>query len=231
VSGTECAWTADGATALAVDFIRGHDMKALYDQTTASTGTTPVSGVGKAAKFADVLGLVILVDTSTAIRIAGPTQAVDTTLAKLAIARATGAKKPAPSLSSTAASAGSGSSKVAVDLVITGDRPATIHGTKGRCVISTSDPLSSSYDFTTADYPSLGATGGFGAEGGQLLSGNRGYPSIKASIGGGDFSFQGPTGITLSANGKTATFDADLDGGDATGAHLSGHVTGTVTCS
>ena len=88
VTGTESAWTADGATnpGLAIDLVRGPGMKSLYDQTTLSSGTTPVSGFGKAAKFGETIGLVILVDASTAVRITIPTQAVDEKLAKLAVA-------------------------------------------------------------------------------------------------------------------------------------------------
>ncbi len=231
VTATECAWTADGASTvgLGADLFRGPGMKSLYDQSTASSGTTPVSGVGKAAKFGNGLGLVILVDATTAIRLAGPTQPVDEALAKLAVPRATGAKKPATS----AAPATSGSGKVSVDLVITGDRPATIKGTKGRCIISSSDPLSSGYDFEAADYPSLGANGSFSAEGGQQRTdGSRSFAVVKASFNGGDFlTFDSSgSGITISANGKNATLDMDLDGGDATGTRLAGHVSGTITC-
>jgi hypothetical protein len=241
VTGTECAWSVAGTpgAGLVVDLLRGPGMQSLYDQSTISSGTTPVAGIGKAAKFGESpLGLVILVDASTAIRITNPPQAVVTALAKLAVPRATGAKKPATSLSTggatatTAAPAPSASGKVSVDLVITGDRPATIKGTKGRCIISSSDPLSSSYDFTAADYPSLGADGGFGAAGGSpLTGGGHTFPSVKAIIGGAQFGDIDGSGITLAANGKSATLDTDLGGGDATGARLTGHVSGTITCS
>jgi hypothetical protein len=239
VTATECSWTADGAStvALGVDLLRGPGMKSLYDQSTTSSGTTPVSGVGKAAKFGAGLGLVILVDATTAIRLTGPTQPVDETLAKLAVPRATGAKKPATSLSTggaTAAPGSSGSGKVSVDLAITGDLPATIKGTKGRCNISSNDPMSSGYDFEAADYPSLGANGAFSVEGGQLRGdGGRTYPNIKANIGGGGFLVfdSSGSGLTISANGKTVTFNMDLDGSDAAGTPVLDHVSGTITCS
>jgi hypothetical protein len=133
---------------------------------------------------------------------------------------------------------GSGSGTVTVDLVITGDRPFTIKGTKGRCRIPSDNTLGSGYDFIGADYPSLGAGGAFSVEGPQLATagGQTAFPAnIKVIIKGGGLANIGGSGITLSADRKKVTLNVGLGGSTGgtlsnPGTPLHGHVTGTITC-
>jgi hypothetical protein len=140
---------------------------------------------------------------------------------------------PAP-----AAGADRGTGGVTVDLVITGDRPATIKGTKGRCDIPADPGVSSIYEFTGADYPELGAGGDFSVAGPQRPTDPEGLTleaSIKALVGDGGFLDNGGTGIDVSADRTSVTLDADLGGStggtvDKPGTPLHDHVTGTIAC-
>ncbi len=124
---------------------------------------------------------------------------------------------------------GTSGSSVTVDLVITGDRPAVVKGTKGRCVLIHSP----SYEFSGADYPDLG-TGGDVSIVGPMNPG--GPPSLKALIGDGGFLDTDGGGIHISPDQKTVTVDQDLNGSlpgtmEHPGAPLHDHVRGTITCS
>ena len=120
---TQCSWTVDGtSSALGVQLARLGKGKAkpAYDAT-GSTTETPgqVGGIGKAAKYGTVLGLVVLVDSSSVLRVALATnvsprerQQQDVLLARYAVPRVTGAKKPATtrSVGTATGTAGSASS-------------------------------------------------------------------------------------------------------------------------
>ena len=121
-SATQCVWTVDGTpSALGVQLARYGKGKAkpAYDATTSNTETPgQVGGLGKAAKYGTVLGLVVLVDGSSVLRVALATnvsprerQQQDVLLARSAVPRVTGAKKPATtrSVGTTSGAAGSGS--------------------------------------------------------------------------------------------------------------------------
>jgi hypothetical protein len=146
--------------------------------------------------------------------------------------------------STTTTSAPAEASAVSVDLTITGDRPATIKGSKGRCDIPSSAEMPSNYEFSGADYPSLGPEGNFSVAGvqkatggGQAAGGQNEFPaSIKAVINGGGFLDTDGAGITFSADRKKVTLDADLSGStggttSSPGTPLNDHVSGTITCS
>jgi hypothetical protein len=137
-----------------------------------------------------------------------------------------------------AGGSGTAAGGVRVDLVITGDRPVTIKGTKGRCDMPSNATLSSGYEFTAADYPVLGAGGVFNVAGPQrAIPGQIGLAaSIKVLIADVGFLDTDGSGITVSADRKTVALDADLSGSTAgtpsvPGTPLHDHVTGTIACS
>jgi hypothetical protein len=142
------------------------------------------------------------------------------------------------SAGSNPAKSASGGTAVTVDLVVTGDRPFTIKGTKGSCSIPSNDSLVSSYNFTGDDYPSLGAKGIFSVAGPQKATagGQLAFAaSIKALIKGAGFLDTAGRGITVSADRTKVTLDTDISGGTAgtisnPGTPLRDHVTGTITC-
>src|SRR5262245_17128458 len=129
---TECSWTVDGApAALGVQLARFGKGKAkpAYDAT-GSASETPgqVGGLGKAAKYGTVLGLIVLVDSSSVLRVALATnvsplerQEQAFLLARDAVPRVTGAKKPAKTRSvGTATSAAGSSSSTNGPVTLTG---------------------------------------------------------------------------------------------------------------
>jgi hypothetical protein len=118
---------------------------------------------------------------------------------------------------------------VNVDLVFTGDKPATIKGTKGRCSIPTDERLSSGYEFSYEDYPQLGLHGDVSVTGPQNTQLKLG-PSLKAIINGSGYLDTG-TGITVSADRKSVTLDADIGGMTSSGQQINEHVRGHITCS
>jgi hypothetical protein len=122
-----------------------------------------------------------------------------------------------------------GALAVNVDLVFTGDKPATIKGTKGRCDIPTDERLSSAYEFSYEDYPQLGSHGDVSVTGPQNTQLKLG-PGVKAIINGSGFLDHG-TGITVSADRKSVTLDADIGGQTSSGRRINEHVAGHITCS
>jgi hypothetical protein len=129
--------------------------------------------------------------------------------------------------------AGSGSGTVAVDLVITGDKPATIKGSKGRCSLPSNQTIGAGYDFSGSDYPSLGAGGDFSVAGPQqaTAAGQIALPSnIKALIKGSGYLDTDGHGITISADRKKVTINADIGGMTSSGTTIHELVKGTITC-
>jgi hypothetical protein len=124
----------------------------------------------------------------------------------------------------------SGAPTVSVDLVITGVKPATIKGTKGRCSLPSDKSLSSGYEFEGADYPSLGPDGVFNVAGPQNTQ-LKLPPSIKAIINGSGFLSGRDAGITVSPDRKSVTLDADIGGMTSSGQQINEHVRGHITCS
>ena len=124
-SATECSWTVDGAPgALGLQLARVPKGKAKrsYDATAASPAETPaqVGGIGKAAKYGTVLGLIVLVDSSSVLRVAlanngspRDRQEQAVLLARDAVPRVTGAKKPATTRSAGTSTGGAGSASSA----------------------------------------------------------------------------------------------------------------------
>jgi len=113
---TQCSWittatgdantaigVADGSGILGALLLRGQTAKGQFEQASVGNATTPVAGLGKAAKYGEGIGLVLLVDANTVIDIGAAgkdlpsAQAASEALAKLAIARLQGRLKPAPS--------------------------------------------------------------------------------------------------------------------------------------
>jgi hypothetical protein len=126
--------------------------------------------------------------------------------------------------------AGSGSGTVSVDIVITGERPATIKGTKGQCSLPSNETSPAGYNFSGSDYPSLGAGGNFGVTGPQ--KGPPAFPSsIKVLINGGGYLDTDGHGITISADRKKVTINADIGGLTSSGTTVHELVKGTITCS
>jgi hypothetical protein len=129
--------------------------------------------------------------------------------------------------------AGSGSGTVSVDLVITGDKPATIKGSKGRCSLPSNSSSSSGYDFSGSDYPSLGPGGDFSVTGPQQATagGQLAFKSsIKALISGSGFLATNGRGITVSADRKKVTINADIGGTSSSGTTVHELVKGTISC-
>ena len=120
-----------------------------------------------------------------------------------------------------------------VDLTITGDRPATISGTKGECSkkVAGDGPPIGEYVFSGSDYPSLGAEGAFSLSPAEpYLSGGESDPYIKVVIGDVGFLSSDAAGITVSADGKQVTLDNAISGGSG-GTLYVGKVTGTIVCA
>ncbi len=121
---------------------------------------------------------------------------------------------------STSRASGSG---VTVNLVVTGNHPATIQGTKGTC---NRGATSGMYFFEAKDYPSLGTNGVFQVSYNPGASGTE-TKAIKAVIDGKgalEFSTQPGVTITFSADHKHVDIDSDLKPD-------LGHVKGTIDCS
>ncbi len=109
----------------------------------------------------------------------------------------------------------------AVDVTITGDKTATIQGTKGGCQTG-SKPR---YLIQSQDYPALGSPAHLeitGAPSGITLT------DLEAARVYHD---QNGTGITISSDHKKVTLDAALSAVSlANGATYTAHLTGTITC-
>jgi hypothetical protein len=129
---------------------------------------------------------------------------------------------------------------VQVNLTITGDRTATIQGTKGSCSIP---PFgSATYAFGGADYPSLGANGSLSVAGPLEVNGSTGVPaSVKVVIGDvGLLSPANGSGITISNNERVVMINTPISGGtgqsediNLTGPEASVHaqLVGTIRCT
>ena len=125
---------------------------------------------------------------------------------------------------------------MSVNLVVSGDRTATIRGTKGSCEIPTDKRLGGAYDLSAADYPALGADGFLSVSGPQPIGGSLTPNLLKASIDGAGFLDTDGSGLTVSKDRKQVTIEADLDGGtamtpDTPGTPVHVHISGTITCS
>jgi hypothetical protein len=149
-------------------------------------------------------------------------------------AKSTGSQTTTTAAGTPAGSTGgSGSGTVSVDLVITGDKPVTIKGSKGRCLLPSEPSLAPGYDFASSDYPALGTGGAFSVTGPQKATagGQIALPSsIKALIKGSGFLDTDGHGITISADRKNVTLDADIGGRLSSGATVHERVKGTITC-
>ena len=132
----------------------------------------------------------------------------------------------------TTSGAGSANGTVSVDLVITGDKPATIKGTKGRCSLPSDPSLGAGYEFSGSDYPSLGAGGDFSVAGPQQKTATQigVAASIKAIIKGSGYLSTGGHGITISADRKKVTLNVDIGGITSSGTTIHELVKGTITC-
>jgi hypothetical protein len=107
---------------------------------------------------------------------------------------------------------------VAVDITITGDRTATVQGTKGKCTIP--EFGAPTYEFSGADYPSLGAGGSISIAGPVSVANGTVPANAKVTITGADpstdvgfLSTPEGTGITLTRNQLVVMLDAPLTGG------------------
>ncbi len=141
-----------------------------------------------------------------------------------------------PTVGTAAKAASPASGAISVDLVVTGDRTATVKGTKGTCEIPTGSTLGSRYDLSAADYPALGADGFLSVTGPEPIGGRAAPANLKALIGGAGFLDTDGSGLTVAANRKRVTVDADLGGGtamtpDNPGTPVRVHISGTITCS
>jgi hypothetical protein len=126
------------------------------------------------------------------------------------------------SSSSGAGSPRSGAPGVTADLTISGDRTASLKGTKGTC--SGRVPLT--VTLSGADYADLGPSGAFSATGPGASAATARFKVLVANVG---FLSGMDAGITASADGKTLTFNSDAAGGrSGTPEHI--HIAGTVTC-
>lgn len=144
-----------------------------------------------------------------------------------------------PSPTSTAPPTTAAPGGVAVDLVITGADPAVLKGSKGRCNLFLIDNKfpNSGYEFMAADYPSLG-TGGYFSFEGTYKDANFSRPAdIYKNQVNGNFLLDagGPgQGITMSADRKHVTVDADVSRAPVNGNPpypATGHIKGTIDCA
>jgi hypothetical protein len=139
-----------------------------------------------------------------------------------------GAGAGATSTTVKPSSAAAGSVK-SVDLVMTGQDPATVKGTKGRCSIGATQ---AGYDFGSDDYPSLGTQAGISI----LRMSSSGTPQLKILINGNYlFDMSNGQGIKISADNKHVDVDLDLTHGSVAGSGqpstTSGHLKGTIDCN
>jgi hypothetical protein len=132
--------------------------------------------------------------------------------------------------------AAEGESTVVVDLVLTGQDPATIQGNKGSCTVGSlpGGLQSVGFDFGAGDYPSLGDGGYFSIEGVYQDSNTSRPADIYKTVVNGHslMNTNAPgTGVTTSNNGLHVALDADLGVTDHFGQRIkTGHVTGTMDC-
>ncbi len=124
--------------------------------------------------------------------------------------------------------------------MLSGDRTATIVGTKGTCNIPTFG--APTYVFTGADYPDLGPTGSIRISGPVVVA-NGGTVPATAKILMGDIGLLAPqdgTGITVSTNKRLVTVNADVTGGPGVTEDINlappdstvvAHLTGTIRCT
>lgn len=134
----------------------------------------------------------------------------------------------ATSTTAKPASAAAGSVK-SVDLVMTGQDPATVKGTKGTCSIR---PTQTGYDFESDAYPSLGTPGAISI----IRMGSSGTAELKILINGNYlFDMSRGQGITISSDNKHVDVDVDLTRGSVAGSGapstMSGHLKGTIDCN
>jgi hypothetical protein len=128
---------------------------------------------------------------------------------------------------------------VSVNLMLTGDRTATIVGTRGSCTIPRFAPPT--YVFNGSDYPTLGPSGSLRVVGPVVVNGTVGVPSaVKVNIDEVGFLSANGSGITLSPNHQMVKIDTDLTGGlggaedinlNSPDNSLHGHITGTIRCT
>ncbi|MGZ4691348.1 MAG: hypothetical protein ACXVJW_12520 [Acidimicrobiia bacterium] len=127
-----------------------------------------------------------------------------------------------------------------VDLVVTGDRPITIQGTKGTCYLR-NNGQPSSFVVLASDYPALGPGGSIIAWGPTRLPRQVTVPpNVRVYInGGGMVSPNTGAGVKVGPDDTIVTLSADLGGGlggsrvdslsDPTNT-LHGHIIGTMRC-
>jgi hypothetical protein len=151
-----------------------------------------------------------------------------------------GGSKPATSTSTSTTTTKPKATDAVFNVVITGDRPATITGAKGSCSID--GDSAPQYSLSSTDYPALGPSGELSVTGKTVVPGSDPVPaSLKLVVA--DAGFLAPStgaGITIKPNQKVVMLDTDLSGGvsgenDANindpDNSLHGHITGSITCS
>jgi hypothetical protein len=124
-----------------------------------------------------------------------------------------------------------------VDLILSGEDPAVIRGTKGRCNIYTGPdaPASSGYEFLAADYPSLGPGGYLSFEGTHVNGVGAQQPAglYKTNVNGHELVNAGPAGagVTMSADRKHLIVDLDVARASGTPTPpITGHIKGSIDC-
>jgi hypothetical protein len=131
-------------------------------------------------------------------------------------------------------------SRVAVDLTLTGDRTATVKGTKGTCAVS-EEFGGSTYEFAGKDYPSLGPEGSISIRGPIKLQNTGLPPSAKVVVTDAGFVTPDNTpGISISDNQLTVLVNVPLQGGiggisednniDPLENDLRAQLTGSIRC-
>jgi hypothetical protein len=127
-----------------------------------------------------------------------------------------------------------------VNLVVTGDQPATIQGSKGTCRFPATG-LPNTYQVVAADYPQLGSLGSIGVWGPTAIGAAPPIPPTVKMYRNtlGFMSAVANGGITVSADGRRVDVDTDLygaSGGSVDGSlvdptwTLHGHITGSIRC-
>lgn len=128
-----------------------------------------------------------------------------------------------------------------VNLVITGDQPATIQGAKGTCSLPATGQRNT-YAVVAVDYPQLGNLGSVRIWGPTALPNQSPIPpTVKVYINSlGFISAFANRGITVSADGQSVDVDTDLYGAPAGSFAdsllgptwtLHGHITGSIRCT
>jgi hypothetical protein len=129
---------------------------------------------------------------------------------------------------------------VNVNLLLSGDRTATIVGTAGSCDIPKFGVPT--YVFSGADYPSLGPTGSIRITAPIVVANGTTLPAT-AKILMGDVGLLAPqdgTGITVSKNNRVVTVNTDVTGGPGVTEDINlappdstvvAHLAGTIRCS